>query len=177
MDLELRGKSVLITGVSKGIGLACAHGFAAEGANVHLAARNTAAMEAAAEEISRKYKVEATVHTVDLGVTGSAVALGQKCGHVDVLVKARPSGKVIRRPQSLEGHPCKGLRNAAFQAHRSPGGSFGPRLPSRVSARVLHQRGGIYDRRRRVYTSACVTGSREDQLEELGIVKKGIADQ
>jgi NAD(P)-dependent dehydrogenase (short-subunit alcohol dehydrogenase family) len=87
MDLELRGKSVLITGVSKGIGLACAHGFAAEGANVHLAARNTGAMEAAAEEISKKYKVEATVHTVDLGVTGSAVALGQKCGHVDVLVK------------------------------------------------------------------------------------------
>jgi NAD(P)-dependent dehydrogenase (short-subunit alcohol dehydrogenase family) len=45
MDLELRGKSVLITGASKGIGLACAHGFAAEGANVHLAARNTAALE------------------------------------------------------------------------------------------------------------------------------------
>ena len=31
MDLELRGKNVLITGASKGIGLACARGFAAEG--------------------------------------------------------------------------------------------------------------------------------------------------
>ena len=86
MDLELRGKNVLITGASKGIGLACAQGFAAEGANVHLAARNTAAMEAAAEEIRKKYTVDATVHTVDLGAAGSAAAFGQKCGHVDVLV-------------------------------------------------------------------------------------------
>ncbi len=30
--MELRGKKVLITGGSKGIGLACAQGFAAEGA-------------------------------------------------------------------------------------------------------------------------------------------------
>ena len=40
MDLGLKGKSVLITGASKGIGLACAHGFAAEGCIVHLAARS-----------------------------------------------------------------------------------------------------------------------------------------
>ena len=31
MDLELRGKNVLVTGASKGIGLACARAFAAEG--------------------------------------------------------------------------------------------------------------------------------------------------
>jgi NAD(P)-dependent dehydrogenase (short-subunit alcohol dehydrogenase family) len=99
MDLELRGKSVLITGASKGIGLACAHGFAAEGANVHLAARNTAAMEAAAVEIRKKYKVDVTVHTVDLGVTENAVALGQKCGNVDVLVNnagAIPQGTLLQ---------------------------------------------------------------------------------
>jgi NAD(P)-dependent dehydrogenase (short-subunit alcohol dehydrogenase family) len=99
MDLELRGKSVLITGASKGIGLACARGFAAEGANVHLAARNTAALEAAAADIRKKYKVDATVHTVDLGVTGNAVALGQKCGSVDVLVNnagAIPQGSLTK---------------------------------------------------------------------------------
>jgi NAD(P)-dependent dehydrogenase (short-subunit alcohol dehydrogenase family) len=86
MDLELRGKTVLITGASKGIGLACARGFAAEGASVHLAARSTKALEEAAADIRRKYKVEATVHTVDLGVTANAVALGRKCADVDVLV-------------------------------------------------------------------------------------------
>jgi NAD(P)-dependent dehydrogenase (short-subunit alcohol dehydrogenase family) len=40
MDLELRGKSVLVTGASKGTGLECAEAFAAESANVHLASRN-----------------------------------------------------------------------------------------------------------------------------------------
>ena len=99
MDLKLHGKSVLITGASKGIGLACAHGFAAEGASVHLAARNTAAMEAAAEDIRRKYQVGVTVHTVDLGATANAVALGQKCRNVDVLVNnagAIPQGSLTQ---------------------------------------------------------------------------------
>ena len=40
MDLELRGKKVLVTGASKGIGLACAQGFAAEGARVRIASRS-----------------------------------------------------------------------------------------------------------------------------------------
>ena len=48
MDLHLRGKSVLITGASKGIGAATAEAFAEEGSNVHLAARSTDAMQALA---------------------------------------------------------------------------------------------------------------------------------
>jgi short-subunit dehydrogenase len=41
MDLHLRGKSVLITGASKGIGASTAEAFDEEGSNVHLAARST----------------------------------------------------------------------------------------------------------------------------------------
>ena len=40
MDLGLKGKSVLVTGGSKGIGLAIANLFAAEGSNVAICARN-----------------------------------------------------------------------------------------------------------------------------------------
>lgn len=65
MDFALRGKKVLITGASKGIGLACAQGFAAEGASVHLAARSESALAAEAEAIRKQYKTEVSVHVVD----------------------------------------------------------------------------------------------------------------
>ncbi|AEG94885.1 SDR family oxidoreductase [Ramlibacter tataouinensis] len=47
MDLQLGGKHVLITGGSKGIGLACAQGFLREGATVSLVSRNSAHLDAA----------------------------------------------------------------------------------------------------------------------------------
>ena len=66
MDLHLRGKSVLITGASKGIGAAIAEAFAEEGSNVHIAARSTEAMRALAEGLRAAHQVNVTTHTVDL---------------------------------------------------------------------------------------------------------------
>jgi short-subunit dehydrogenase len=86
MDLGLRGKSVLITGGSKGIGLACARSFAAEGASLHLAARSRDALEAAAREISTQHAVEVAVHPLDLREPGAAERLAAAAGSIDVLV-------------------------------------------------------------------------------------------
>jgi NAD(P)-dependent dehydrogenase (short-subunit alcohol dehydrogenase family) len=97
MDLELRGKSVLITGASKGIGFACAEKFAAEGCRLHIAARSAAALEDARAKLAKQYGVEVTCHPYDLGVTANVVALGRACGDVDVLVNnagAIPGGRI-----------------------------------------------------------------------------------
>ena len=86
MDLGLKGKSVLVTGGSKGIGLACARVFAAEGANLQLAARSADLLDRAARDLVGKYGVEARAHTVDLRGPGSAERLAADAGPIDVLV-------------------------------------------------------------------------------------------
>ena len=95
MDLWLAGKSVLITGASKGIGLATARAFAAEGCNLHLAARSGEALDAVRRELTAMHGVSVDVHVTDLGRSGNVTELGKRCANVDVLVNTAgeiPSG-------------------------------------------------------------------------------------
>ena len=58
MDIDLKGKSVLITGASKGIGLVIAEYMAAEGCNLHLAARGDKEMKELAEALADYVKTQ-----------------------------------------------------------------------------------------------------------------------
>jgi hypothetical protein len=82
MDLGLSGKSALITGGSKGIGLACAKALAAEGVSVHLAARDLSRLEKAKSEVEGTV----SVHPVDLRDSAALHALALACSDVDILV-------------------------------------------------------------------------------------------
>ena len=86
MDLDLKGKSVLITGASRGIGHAIAEVMAAEGCNLHLAARDEARLKALAERLKREHGVEIAVYRRDLSLTSEVEALGKACQDVDILV-------------------------------------------------------------------------------------------
>jgi len=82
MDLRLKGKSVLVTGGSKGIGLACAKAFVAEGCRVHLAARDPQRLQKAQTDLAG----DVTTHSVDLRDGAALKTLAKECGDVDILV-------------------------------------------------------------------------------------------
>jgi len=82
MNLELKGKSVLVTGGSKGIGLACAKAFAAEGCRIHIASRDRERLEEARKSLGAQSKA----HAVDLRDGKALRTLAEACADVDILV-------------------------------------------------------------------------------------------
>lgn len=87
MDLGLTGKTALVTGASKGIGLATAHSFAQEGIKkLHLAARSADKLEAAKADLIKKYNIEVEIHPMDLSDTASVIKLAELASDADILV-------------------------------------------------------------------------------------------
>jgi NAD(P)-dependent dehydrogenase (short-subunit alcohol dehydrogenase family) len=88
VDLNLTGRSALITGGSKGIGLAVAHSLAAEGCNLHLAARTASELSKVADDIRGRYNVTVKIHPADLSDSSQVKSLGALCKDVDILVNS-----------------------------------------------------------------------------------------
>jgi 3-oxoacyl-[acyl-carrier protein] reductase len=104
MELGLHGKTVLITGGSRGLGLEIARAFAREGAKVAVCARDKAALDAAADEI-RGLGAECVVIVADLFKAEDCERVVEETvaafGALDVLVN-NASTDVSRYPARLE---------------------------------------------------------------------------
>ncbi len=96
MDLELAGKVVCITGASEGIGLACAHEFAAEGAHVIICARRLDKLLKAVQ--GTRCSLGGSIEGVQADVTNvsdidSLIAhINKQYGRLDVLVNNAGTG-------------------------------------------------------------------------------------
>jgi len=91
VDLQLACKRAVVTGASRGIGLAVADALAAEGADVVLVARDQAALDAAAQQVGRhghRVLALAADTTDDAAVCAMITAAVADLGGIDILVNA-----------------------------------------------------------------------------------------
>ena len=90
MGEALKGKTAIVTGASRGIGKALAASVASLGINLTIAARQEGPLQEAAEEISRKYKVEVLVVPCDVTKLKDLENLvnktREKFGSIDILI-------------------------------------------------------------------------------------------
>ncbi len=87
---DLRGKSAIITGASRGIGKAIAETCASLGINLAIAARQEAPLKEAAEEIAQKYKVKVLAVACDVtkleDLENLVKQAREKFGKIDILI-------------------------------------------------------------------------------------------
>jgi len=99
MDLELQGKTAIVTGGSRGIGKAIARQLALEGVDVALVSRTADAVETTAGELARETGRRFLPIVADTGVDADVRAMVERAaselGHLDILVNcaARPGGQ------------------------------------------------------------------------------------
>ncbi|MDB5957958.1 SDR family oxidoreductase [Ramlibacter sp.] len=99
MDLQLQGKHVLVTGGSRGIGLACAREFLREGCKVTLVGRSAAHMDSAMSSL-RAGSAQLAGHCADLRDAAAALQAVEdteaQLGPIDILVNS--AGAARRTP-------------------------------------------------------------------------------
>ena len=124
---RLGGRVAIITGSSRGIGLAIARGYAREGARVVLTSRNSASLAEPSSEL-RAVGVQVLPLQADVSKPEDVDAMVQRTltafGRIDVLVNN--AGIQLRMPaEDLDLAGKRGYRRAHAVAALRPGGGSG----------------------------------------------------
>jgi NAD(P)-dependent dehydrogenase (short-subunit alcohol dehydrogenase family) len=140
MDLNLKDRVVLVTGGSKGIGLACAGAFAAEGARVAISSRSRENL-AAAEASLRAKAAEIVTAAADLVDAKAALALvaeiERRLGPIDVLVNSAGAAKRYA-PDSLDMQAWHDAMDAKYFTYVHAMQAVLPRMVARKRGAIVN---------------------------------------
>ena len=169
MDLDLKGKRAVVTGGSRGIGLAVGRALAQEGADVALVGRNAqAAVEQAtalaADTGARVIGISADTGD-DASVAAMAAAAIEQLGGVDVLV----NNAAMTNPGVIAESALEAEINVKVRGYLRCARSFAPGMVERGWGRIINV-GGIAARR-----TGSVTGSVRNIA--VAALTKNLADE
>jgi NAD(P)-dependent dehydrogenase (short-subunit alcohol dehydrogenase family) len=137
--MELRGKNVLITGASSGIGYATARALAAEGAKLAMAGRNLRALDELADAIVADGGIRPVILPADLSSRGGAELLAAQAldalKTIDVVINdAAVEGVGSYAARATTTSRASSSRSTTGRRSSSIASSF-PRCASEVQAR------------------------------------------
>jgi len=140
MDLGFVGKVVVVTGASKGIGLACAEAFVREGAKVALVSRSDANLDAAlarieaAAHLPHKYiadlvRPEEAARVID--------AVERDLGPIEVLVNSAGAARRYA-PADLDAAAWHAAMDAKYFSYIHPIAAALPRMAARGRGSIVN---------------------------------------
>ncbi len=136
MDLGLKDKVVLITGGSKGIGLACARAFAMEGARVAIVSRDPANLARAREQLANE-GLHVHLARADLSEPHSAADVVEEAttalGPIDILINSAGAARRYE-PEALDASAFRATMDAKYFPYINPQQEVLRRMVERIKA-------------------------------------------
>lgn len=138
---DLTNKTAIVTGGSKGLGLAMAEGLASAGANLVIISRNQKEGQAAAKKITREYKtkaiaISATV-TSEEEIQKAVATTIKEYGAIDILINN--AGINIRGPiDELSYEDFKKVQQTNVDGTWLPSKAVVPHMKKQKSGRIIN---------------------------------------
>jgi NAD(P)-dependent dehydrogenase (short-subunit alcohol dehydrogenase family) len=136
MKIDLANRNVVVTGGSKGIGLACARAFAAEGARVAIVSRSRDNLDRALVDLAGAHAIAADLadpREARRAIDEAEAALGA----IDVLVNSAGAAKRYT-PDELSAEAWHAAMNAKFFSYIHPATEILPRMAARGRGVVIN---------------------------------------